>query len=192
MSEEMKFKNDYQDTFNEVHAPVALSGKVMNMSKAEKKRTAVSIAKKGAAAAAIALALLAGGNGVVYAATGSNLLKTVMVYINGSGYEVDLEERVDENGDVTYYEATFDVEDESGSVVITDEMEVIEEPYGVAVDTPEVIEKEGKLYLVDGTIELDITEDLEDGEAAGSYEKDGLLTEYKVSGENGVWEVSIK
>ena len=90
MSEEMKFKNGYQDTFNEVHAPADLSRKVMNMSNTEKKRTAGASARKWVAAAALALIVFVGGNGVAYAATGNGLLKTVMVYFNGTGYEVNM------------------------------------------------------------------------------------------------------
>lgn len=192
MSEEMKLKKDYQETFNEVHAPAALSGKVMNMARSENKKTTVSFVKKCAAAAAIALVVFVGGNGIVYAATGNTLLKTVMVYFNGTGYEVDLEGQENEDGSVTY-SATFDVEDaEAGnSVVITDEMEFEEGPYGTPVDLLEIVEKDGKMYLVDGDVELDVTEDLADGEAAGSYEKDGETYQYEVSGEKDNWNISV-
>lgn len=195
MSDEIKLKNDYQDTFNEVHAPAALSRKVMNMSKTENKRTAASYVKKVGAAAAVALAVLVGGNGIVYAATGNSLLKTVKVYFNGSGYEVDLEEKVDDDG-VVYYEGTFETDDAAGSMMITDVTEAADKPYevsqyGVLEYTPDVVEKDGKYYLVDGSVEIDITEDLEDGKASGSYEKDGLVYEYEVSGEEGSWSIGI-
>ena len=195
MSDEIKLKNDYQDTFNEVHAPGALSRKVMNMSKTENKRTAASYVKKVGAAAAVALAVLVGGNGIVYAATGNSLLKTVKVYFNGSGYEVDLEEKVEDDG-VVYYEGTFETDDAAGSMMITDVTEAADEPYevsqyGVLEYTPDVVEKDGKYYLVDGSVEIDITEDLEDGKASGSYEKDGLVYEYEVSGEEGSWSIGI-
>lgn len=39
MSDEIKFKNRYQDTFNEVHAPMELSKKVMNIRKMKRGRT---------------------------------------------------------------------------------------------------------------------------------------------------------
>lgn len=196
MSEEMKFKNGYQDTFNEVHAPADLSRKVMNMSNTEKKRTAGASARKWVAAAALALIVFVGGNGVAYAATGNGLLKTVMVYFNGTGYEVNMEEKVDENG-VTYYEGTYEVEDGEGYAMITDEVEPVEEgsyeisPYEISVDSVEVMEKDGKYFLVDGEIEIDITEDLADGEASGSYEKDDVMYQYEVTGNENSWSVTV-
>ena len=196
MSEEMKFKNGYQDTFNEVHAPADLSRKVMNLANTEKKRTAGASARKWVAAAALALIVFVGGNGVAYAATGNGLLKTVMVYFNGTGYEVNMEEKVDENG-VTYYEGTYEVEDGEGYAMITDEVEPVEEgsyeisPYEISVDSVEVVEKDGKYFLVDGEIEIDITEDLADGEAAGSYEKDDVMYQYEVTGNENSWSVTV-
>ena len=103
MSEEMKFKNEYHNTFYEVHTPEELSRKVMNMQKKEDNKTTTFFVRKLAAVAAIALVVLIGGNGIVYAATGNSLFSTVKVYFNGTDYETQLEEKVDENGN-TYYE----------------------------------------------------------------------------------------
>ena len=193
MSDEMKLKQDYQDTFNEVHAPAELSRKVMNMARTENKKTAVSFARRFAAVAAIALTVFVGGNGIVYAATGNSLLKTVKVYINGSGYETQLEEKVDENG-VTYYEGTFEDVEGDLSMVITDDMEFEEGSYDVTIETegmPEVVEENGKLYLTDEDVKIDITEDLKDGKASGSYDKDEMTFKYEVTEKDGTWDLSI-
>ena len=193
MSDEMKLKQDYQDTFNEVHAPAELSRKVMNMARTENKKTAVSFARRFAAVAAIALTVFVGGNGIAYAATGNSLLKTVKVYINGSGYETQLEEKVDENG-VTYYEGTFEDVEGDLSMVITDDMEFEEGSYDVTIETegvPEVVEENGKLYLTDEDVKIDITEDLKDGKASGSYDKDEMTFKYEVTEKDGTWDLSI-
>lgn len=191
MSDEMKFKNNYQDTFNEVHAPEELSGKVMNMQKTDNKKTAAIFMRRLAAVAAIALVVLVGGNGITYAATGSGLFKTVKVYFNGSSYEAQLEEKVDEDSGVTYYEGTFEDAEGDIDVVITEADDFEQAPYDVTVGTPAVLEEDGKIYLTDGELKLDITEDVKDGTASGSYEKDGLTYEYKVTEKDGTWELSI-
>lgn len=189
MSDDMRLKKEYQDTFNEVHAPEALSRKVMNMSKENNKKIAV-FASKWVAAAALALVVFVGGNGVAYAATGNSLLKTVMIYVNGNGREVELEEKVDEDGN-TYYEGSYEVEDGAGYVCITDEIEANDVQLEIIEESAEVVEKDGKLYLVDGEVEIDITEDLADGNASGSYKKDGATRKYEVTGEKDSWSVSI-
>ena len=193
MSDEMKLKQDYQDTFNEVHAPAELSRKVMNMARTENKKTAVSFARRFAAVAAIALTVFVGGNGIAYAATGNSLLKTVKVYINGSGYETQLEEKVDENG-VTYYEGTFEDVEGDLSMVITDDMEFEEGSYDVTIETegvPDVVEENGKIYLTDGDVKIDITDDLKDGKASGSYDKGEMTFKYEVTEKDGTWDLSI-
>lgn len=191
MSDEMKFRSEYQDTFKEVHAPVELSRKVMNMQKTENKKTATTFMRRLATVAAIALVVLVGGNGIAYAATGNSLLKTVKVYFNGSGYEVQLEEKVDEDSGVTYYEGTFEDVEGDVDMVITDADDFEQMPYEVTVGTPAVLEEDGKIYLTDGELKLDITEDAKDGTASGSYDKDGLTYEYKVMEKDGTWELSI-
>lgn len=141
--------------------------------------------------AALTLVVLVGGNGAVYAATGNSLFHTVMIYVNGKGYVANLEEQVDEDGNV-YYSGTYEVEDGAESVFITNEAEITEDvTYEIQMNTVNVQEKDGKLYLVDGDMELDITEDLADGEASGAYEKDGVTYQYEVSGENGSWSISV-
>lgn len=186
MSEEMKFKNEYHNTFNEVHTPEELSRKVMNMQKKEDNKTTTFFVRKLAAVAAIALVVLIGGNGIVYAATGNSLFSTVKVYFNGTEYEAKLEEKMDEDGDVYYKIGPF--ADEESTSMYTTGMTISNE----AIEgTLEVIEEDGKIYIVDGELKQDITAEIKDGKTSGIYEKDGMTYEYEVTEKDGIWELNI-
>lgn len=76
-------------------------------------------------------------------------------------------------------------------MVITDDDAYKKDSYEVTVDTVTIAKETGKIYLVDGELKLDITEDAKDGTASGTYEKDGLTYEYEVIQSNGTWELSI-
>lgn len=71
MKQEIHNKKYYCDTFQEVHAPEALSRKVMNMTKKNKKLTFV---KKLTVTVASLAALFVGSNAIAYAATGETLI----------------------------------------------------------------------------------------------------------------------
>ena len=186
MSEEMKFKNEYHNTFNEVHTPEELSRKVMNMQKKEDNKTTTFFVRKLAAVAAIALVVLIGGNGIVYAATGNSLFSTVKVYFNGTEYEAKLEEKMDEDGDVYYKIGPF--ADEESTSMYTTGMTISNE----AIEgTLEVVEEDGKIYIVDGELKQDITAEIKDGKTSGIYEKDGMTYEYEVTEKDGTWELNI-
>lgn len=186
MSEEMKFKNEYHNTFNEVHTPEELSRKVMNMQKKEDNKTTTFFVRKLAAVAAIALVVLIGGNGIVYAATGNSLFSTVKVYFNGTEYEAKLEEKMDEDGDVYYKIGPF--ADEESTSMYTTGMTISNE----AIEgTLEVVEEDGKIYIVDGELKQDITAEIKDGKTSGIYEKYGMTYEYEVTEKDGTWELNI-
>lgn len=102
MNEDMKLKKDYKETFTGIHAPEALSRKVRNMSR-ENKKVGLPMMKKVAVAAALAGVLFVGSNGVAYAATGSTWVETVIVHFNGSGYDAEL------NGEAGDDAVTYDV-----------------------------------------------------------------------------------
>ena len=58
----------------------------------------------------------------------------------------------------------------------------------------EVAEENGRIYLLAGDMKLDITEDMTDGAASGSYEKNGVTFEYEVReqpGAPGCYELHI-
>lgn len=145
---------------------------------AEVKKIGMSAAKKLAVAAAVAAVLFAGSNGVAYAMTGSTWLETVVVKlnINGAWQEMEMEGEVLEDGTVQY----------SGTVEVPDETTEFERT--------EVVEENGNVYLVDGDVKIDITEDVADGTASGTYEKNGVAYQYEVKEEPGVpgcWELHI-
>lgn len=79
----MNNKEFYTDTFNEVHVPAAVLGKVRDMKmekttikRQNKLRYAVS------AVAVLAVCLIA-SNGICYAATGDTWIQKVTFYVNG-------------------------------------------------------------------------------------------------------------
>ena len=93
--------------------------------------------------------------------------------------------------DVTYYEGTFEDADGTINMVITDDINADVDSYVVSAYNPEVIEEDGKIYLTSEGVKIDITEDLEDGVAEGTYEMEGLETSYKVTEKDGEWDIML-
>lgn len=131
MNDDMKLKIDYKDTFAEIHAPEALARKVSNMTKVDVK-TKTSFMKRFAVAAAAFAILFAGSNGVVYAATGSTWIESVVVYFNGSGY--DAEVGGDAGEDAVIYTETEEQDVKGTEITITDETPFIMEEYNVTTE----------------------------------------------------------
>lgn len=192
MQTEDKIKTYIQDSFREIHAPEDLRRKVMNMSE-QKEKKSFAWAKKLAVAAAVALAVFAGSNCVAYAMTGSTWvrsIKTIFV-VDGVKQEVELNYEVFADGTSAHHSVhhgTFDVPG-NGSVafVIESDQEIGEVPPTVHVVTdskiPEgmkVVTEEDRVYLTDNDIKIDITEELADGQADVSYEKDGKAYRYVI------------
>lgn len=69
MKKDMENRTYYCNTFQEVHAPKALAGKVINMT--NHKKNNLTLIKKFAVTAASLVALFVGSNAIAYAATGS-------------------------------------------------------------------------------------------------------------------------
>ena len=195
MNQDEKNKAYFQETFQEVHAPEGLYGKVRNMTKTEAKKTGMSVVKKLAVAAAIAAVVFAGSNGVAYATTGSSLLETVKVHfnVNGVTYDTDVNGEMLEDGTVVYSTSVDVPEDGTVEMVIANDAEDVEYDYYIAVDKSdaaltrtEVLEEDGRIYFIDGDVKIDITEDMADGYAAGSFEREGAICQYEVKEEPGV------
>ena len=55
----------------------------------------------------------------------------------------------------------------------------------------ELLQEEGKVYLVTPEEKIDITDDLSDGEASGTFEYCGVTMTYLVSGTAGEYEISL-
>lgn len=193
MNKEDKLKEYVRNTYNELHAPDGLRRKVMNMNEFNAKKMGMSVVKKLAVAAAIAAVLFAGSNGVAYAMTGSTWVETMMARINVNGVwqDVELEGEVLEDGTIQY-STTLDVQEEEsvGMVIVTDS--VPPEHVEIYTDTTvepertEIVVEDGRVYLVVGDMTIDITEDMTDGSASGSYEKKGNEFRYEVKEEPGV------
>lgn len=129
MNENMKLKNEYKEMFTDIHAPEALSRKVMNMSRLENKKTGLSMMKKIAAVAAVAGALFVGSNGVVYAATGSTWVKEVIVFFNGSSWMVEMDGG--ERTDTITYTVIGETEMDENATDLTKETEWITGDYNI-------------------------------------------------------------
>jgi hypothetical protein len=193
MSKEDKLKEYVRNTYDELHAPEGLRRKVMNMNEFDTKKMGMSVVKKLAVAAAIAAVLFAGSNGVAYAMTGSTWVETMMARINVNGVwqDVELEGEVLEDGTIQY-STTLDVQEEEpvGMVIVTDSVppEYVEIYTDTTVEPErkEIVVEDGIIYLMDGDVKIDITEDMEDGIATGSYEKNSMVYQYEVKEEPGV------
>lgn len=187
MQKEDKIKTYIQDSFREIHAPEDLRRKVMKMN--ERKEKNFAWAKKLAVAAAVALAVFAGSNCVAYAMTGNTWVESLKskFVVDGVEQEVELYAEVTEDGNIVHY-GTFEVQ-EDGSVVfvIESDQEIGEVPPTVHIETdskiPEgmkIVTEEDSVYLTDNDIKIDITEDIADGQADVSYEKDGVAYRYVI------------
>jgi len=209
MSKEDNLKKYVQNTYDELHAPEGLRRKVMNMTEMKAKKTGMSVGKKLAMAAAIAAVLFAGSNGVAYAMTGSTWVENVVarISVNGVWQDVEMEGVVLEDGTVQY-STTLDVQDEDSVeiVLVSDAAEAdslkISAGDGAESSFPEiyinmdttttvdcnigVVKEDDSVYFVDDDIKIDITEDIADGAASVSYEKDGETYQYEVNEEPGV------
>lgn len=188
MNEDMKLKQDYKETFAEIHASEALAGKVKNMAELEKRKAGFSGVKKWAVTAAAVAVLFAGSNGVVYAATGSTWFQAMVVRLNGTEYQVDMEAQKGED-DLITYSGVIEQEDGSTAIMITGEEEIDE--IFIDVTTPEVLEENDKVYLVDGEVKIDITQDVEDGKATGSYVSNGVTMQYEIDYMGEEWSISV-
>ena len=133
--------------------------------------------RKVAIAATILVALFAGSNGIAYAMTGETWVEKIIVRrtIDGVDYEVEAEARELRNGEIVY---VGEIELESGEKASFLEHDG-EGPtmYLPLEEGVEICSYDGKTYILDGDIELDITEDYaDDGHARGTYLN---LYEYK-------------
>ena len=188
MQKEDKIKTYIQDSFREIHAPEDLRRKVMSMSEQKEKKN-FAWAKKLAVAAAVALAVFAGSNCVAYAMTGNTWVESLKskFVVDGVEQEVELYAEVTEDGNIVHY-GTFEVqEDGSVAFIIESDQEIGEVPPTVHIETdskiPEgmkIVTEEDSVYLTDNDIKIDITEDIADGQADVSYEKDGKAYRYVI------------
>lgn len=185
---------DYvRGAYDEIHAPDALFGKVMDMKNKEvKKFDKRNVLKYAAAAFGVFALTFAGTNGICYAATGETWVEKAYVYINGEKQEVDV--TITQEGDATVAEMHLDV-DENDDVVVSmvDEADVsTEDTVGSMDNTAELKFEDGKVNLVVADETIDITEDFADGEARGQVKCDGEMVNYTVTGNADAYEISLE
>lgn len=206
----MKNREAVKHVYDEIHAPEALSGKVMEMDKKQSKvRNIVKYAM--GTAAALALAFVT-SNGICYAATGQTWVSKAIVYINGETMEQELEWH--QEGDLLYSTIELPVEEGDGARVevysfVTDREQPVEQMMIMSDSTlekainegaitgtedallAELLQEEGKVYLVTPEEKIDITEDFRDGKASGTFACGTLYLTYKVTGTVEEHEISL-
>lgn len=196
----MRNSEYYKKAYDEVHAPAALLGKVMNM---KKERTEIkkknTVTKWLTAAATLALCFVV-SNGISYAATGETWVQKVTVYLDGEQYEQDV--TFHQEGDMVVGE--FELSDADGhSMYIIGDTDIdgeisgdvdysIEENYTI---NTELVQENGRVYLVingDNANRVDITEDFADGSATGQYTGfEGIVLKYTVTGTAEEYNVEL-
>lgn len=115
MNQELKNKQYYQNTFDEVHASEDLLRKVKDMKNESNKKYAKRTMKIRYAVVAAALVAVISSNIVSFAASGSTWVEKVIVKVTVDGEKRDMEaeKSVDEYGNESY---TIDVPEDAGSV----------------------------------------------------------------------------
>ena len=113
----MNNQEKFKQTFEQIHAPEALLGKVMDMQMEKKEFKARNFVKVAMCVFALGLGLFGAGNGICYAATGETLITKMKVVINGEEMQQDVEWT--QQGDAYHGEAVIPSEDGSSVTVFT-------------------------------------------------------------------------
>lgn len=191
MSGEEQNKGFYKETIEEISVPERLAEKVGRVTEGKekcRKTTAGSVMRKAAMAAAILAALFVGSNGIAYAMTGETWVETMIIRRNENGveYEIEAEKRELRNGE-TIYIGDYTTPDggKHGAVEYNGEGPYMYVPF--EDEGAEIWSYDGRTYIWDGDMELDITEDFaDDGYAKGTYVVNGVFKRYSLKkGEDG-------
>ncbi len=160
----MKMQERFKQTFDEVHAPEDLLGKVMELHMQKKEFKTRNLVKAAVCVLAVTMGVFAAGNGICYAATGESLMTKVRIIIDGEEIQpMDME--WEKNGDK--YTGSIIWSDEEGSssrglVLTTDE-----NPEDVVID----ITTEEETVEDDKVEEIVVMEIDEEDAASIMYEK---------------------
>jgi len=188
MSGEEYNRELFKETFAEITAPEGLAEKVGRIAEGvekSKKTVAGCVMRRVVIAAAILVALFVGSNGIAYAMTGETWVETMMVRLklDGIEYEVDLKEKQSGNGEKVYTGTVKEVDGDESHIQVYEDGQVMY----FTTQSAGLWFLNGKAYIRDEELEIDITDDLEeDGLATGTYEKNGFVKQYVVrkSGDN--------
>lgn len=187
MNKQNNFSELYKSAFDNISASDELVRKVKSMTETKPKKKIYAIRKVLYVAAAIVILLVA-SNVITYAATGETWAEMVLVNltIDGEKTEVPMKHTVTDDGE-EIYEYSFDDKDSGHSIVISAEGDVDLNDlndYDIAVNTQgyDVVEEDGKTYILclENDFRLDITEDIKDGKAEGTFENNGEKLGYTV------------
>lgn len=181
----MNNKEFYTDTFNEVHVPAAVLGKVRDM---KMEKTTIKRQNKlryAASVVAILAVCLIASNGICYAATGDTWIQKVTFYVNGEKQELDM--TMHKEGDTLVGEVTREIEGKESYMIITSS-DASESDQVMITDSADketsLVSEDDKIYLVigDNLKRIDITEDFADGKCSGTVELEGVTYNYEVTG----------
>ena len=167
----MNNQEKFKQTFDRVHAPEALLGKVMDMQMEKKEFKTRNLVKALVCAIALGLGLFGAGNGICYAATGESLVTKMKVVINGEETQQDVEWK--KQGDVYHGNVTIPSEDGSSVTVLT-VSDDIPENMDVYMDISKE-ETAGEDGVTEETVEIEITE----GEKVQSFIYDSSVVPEK-------------
>lgn len=194
----MKNEKWYKETFEKVHVPKELLGKVMNMENQTERKI-----KRGWRYAmgtlAVTFGLFIASNGICYAATGETWVSKMTIYFNGEKIEKDVTWQENEDGT---FSGTVDMEgdEEVELFAITDDVMMEQDGFSYSFNGEDITEDERYAIVdckvetnVDGSVwlrvnenetcvmEVDLTDDLADGKAEGDMSYDGFTYHYQVT-----------
>ena len=183
MSGEEQNRSFYKETFEEIPVPEGLVEKVGRITEGNvtvRKNGVGSVMRKVAIAAAVLVALFAGSNGVAYAMTGETWVEKIIIRRNEDGveYEIEAEERELRNGETVYY-GEYTTQDGGKHAAVDYDGEGPYMYVSFEDEGAEIWSHDGRTYIWDGDMELDITEDFaDDGHAKGTYVVNGVFKRY--------------
>ena len=183
MSGEEQNRGFYKETFEEIPVPEGLAEKVGRITEGRVKNrrsAARSVMRKVAIAAAVLTVLFVGSNGIAYAMTGETWMEAMLVRLklDGIEYEVDLKETQGGNGEKVYTGTVNEADGDKSYVYVNGEDGDISY---TTIPSGHIVSVNGRTFIRDEELEIDITEDLEeDGLATGTYEKNGFVKQYVV------------
>ncbi len=192
----MTDREDFQKTFDKLHASPEVLTEVLKMSEKEK---IVHLNKKRfmpkAAAAVAALALIVGTGGAAYAADLGGIQRTVQLWIHGDQTNATF---TVENGSytLTYTDENGEEHEQSGGGVAYDwlgrERDLTPEEMLEDLNDPEVFfEEDGSVYLCYMDQKMDLTDKFEDGFCFVTLEVEGE-TQYITVKKDGGYAMSPK
>lgn len=190
----MKNREYYQNTFDEVHVPVAVLRKVKGMKMEEKKIQKRSKLRYAIAAAAVLGISVVASNGICYAATGDTWVSKIVMYINGEPVEQEMVWH--QEGDMVYGDVVVETDGAEEIVVALEGVDSAPDTFYMDVQNDpafdgKLVREEEKLFLVLGDAKIDITEDFADGDCGGVFDYEGVTYAYEVTGDEQEYNIVL-